>query len=948
MTEIAGPGFGYLIQVVDREGVKTIAGKALPKPVAGTDSPLQMRLIAKKDSYVLDLGGQTGAEYRKMLEEANKKNAYASSASVDLVLEIHNTSDKARAIYLDGDFFNFGWQLDGPGAVFTVHAPQVTADVKIGKPIWIEPGKVYSKKIGSLQGGNRGIVTGVCWTEPGEYTLTAVYRLKGQPKEDDLKLVSTPVKLKVVAAQPAGKLDDYLTKDGKLKERVELNDGSGPGGIARVDVTTSRIIETDGTWTHKVVETVEGNKKAQQLGQGTLSAAELANLARVLARHDLAGLPNLGEPEIGPTLSISFGKKTSTHYAILGGAATGESKAIRARYAAISTEIRAACVAPTTGPLQLRIVAGKDAYTLDLGGKTGEEFRKLLEKINTPPLKFSPKLPDGPKVDLTLEIVNTSAKAVTVWQNGNALGLRLHLRGPGAVSMRGGVSAQIPEEGLAWQSITIAPGKSHALAITDLDSQDQIWHRSYWTEPGDYLLSASLTLYPQKADEKNVPIVRPVIQLVSPTIKLQVSPAKGPESKKASADRIKGMKAAVADVEAGNLKWKELPLPYPAWHPRYVALLKTECGIQYLSVADTKPAELEGYNDVMRAEIEHRFGHGVMGRLHKKAHDEHFNKVLPQKKDDDQPAKKATPYRELDSEILSVKLSLPETQADIAAFSLQGALADRGEGKGKLSLDVKKRLFNEIGEVAAISDTADIHLDCTFKYVKSMKARPGPLPTAEQEWHLYEIKGGKITTRLFLALPANEHHDGRLLIKDKDGTVLHVIRLIPRKFPGCHPGCFPAGTLVQTPKGTRPIDHIHAGDVVTTVRPDGVTATGQVQSVFVTQNRLVKVETDDGVLITTLTQPLCLADGQIRATEELKPGDQIYRWRDGKRVAVTVRSVTLTIRQEKVFNLILGDSEVFIAAGFLARSKPPVVALPNDVQLAPPDQQDKSPRPTRR
>jgi hypothetical protein len=28
-------------------------------------------------------------------------------------------------------------------------------------------------------------------------------------------------------------------------------------------------------------------------------------------------------------------------------------------------------------------------------------------------------------------------------------------------------------------------------------------------------------------------------------------------------------------------------------------------------------------------------------------------------------------------------------------------------------------------------------------------------------------------------------------------------------------------------------------------------------------------------------------------------------------------------RTEKVFNLILGDSEIFVAGGFLARSKPP-------------------------
>jgi hypothetical protein len=111
--------------------------------------------------------------------------------------------------------------------------------------------------------------------------------------------------------------------------------------------------------------------------------------------------------------------------------------------------------------------------------------------------------------------------------------------------------------------------------------------------------------------------------------------------------------------------------------------------------------------------------------------------------------------------------------------------------------------------------------------------------------------------------------------------------------------------------------------LITIVRSDGTSAVGKVQSVFVTENRLVKVETDTDVLLTTLTQPLCLANGQIRPTEELQPGEQIFRWQDGKRQAVSVRRITRTDREEKVFNLILGDSEIFIAEGFLVRSKPP-------------------------
>ncbi|MBI1902117.1 MAG: Hint domain-containing protein [Planctomycetia bacterium] len=78
----------------------------------------------------------------------------------------------------------------------------------------------------------------------------------------------------------------------------------------------------------------------------------------------------------------------------------------------------------------------------------------------------------------------------------------------------------------------------------------------------------------------------------------------------------------------------------------------------------------------------------------------------------------------------------------------------------------------------------------------------------------------------------------------------------------CHPGCFPRGTLVDTPTGPRPIETIVPGDYITVVRPDGETAAARVQSVFVTVNTLWKVDTEDGALVTTQTQPLYLAAGE--------------------------------------------------------------------------------------
>ena len=51
-----------------------------------------------------------------------------------------------------------------------------------------------------------------------------------------------------------------------------------------------------------------------------------------------------------------------------------------------------------------------------------------------------------------------------------------------------------------------------------------------------------------------------------------------------------------------------------------------------------------------------------------------------------------------------------------------------------------------------------------------------------------------------------------------------------------------------------------------------------------------------------------------------------------------VREVVDTGRDEPVFNLILGDSAVFVAGGFLARGKPPAVGSTPVIGAAAPGQ----------
>jgi len=100
------------------------------------------------------------------------------------------------------------------------------------------------------------------------------------------------------------------------------------------------------------------------------------------------------------------------------------------------------------------------------------------------------------------------------------------------------------------------------------------------------------------------------------------APKAEPDKKKPDPDRLKGMKAAVADIEVGKLKLKYPPLPAPAWHGVYIDLVKKECGVDHELVREFtgKPGiEMRGYNDVMTVEIEYRFGKGILDKLREKA-----------------------------------------------------------------------------------------------------------------------------------------------------------------------------------------------------------------------------------------------------------------------------------------------------------------------------------------
>lgn len=149
------------------------------------------------------------------------------------------------------------------------------------------------------------------------------------------------------------------------------------------------------------------------------------------------------------------------------------------------------------------------------------------------------------------------------------------------------------------------------------------------------------------------------------------------------------------------------------------------------------------------------------------------------------------------------------------------------------------------------------------------------------------------------------------------------------KSPPCHPGCFPAGTPIETPAGPRPVEAIQVGDEVTLVGPDGAATAGPVRGVYRTTNELVEVRTEAGVLRTTATQPLSRANGGFWPAGELTPGAVLWRWAGGRRQTALVTAVVPLGRAEPVFNLVVGDGVGFVAGGIVARGKPPAEAQPD-------------------
>jgi predicted lipid-binding transport protein (Tim44 family) len=168
------------------------------------------------------------------------------------------------------------------------------------------------------------------------------------------------------------------------------------------------------------------------------------------------------------------------------------------------------------------------------------------------------------------------------------------------------------------------------------------------------------------------------------------------------------------------------------------------------------------------------------------------------------------------------------------------------------------------------------------------------------------------------ATEAGEHAQVYNLTVDGPHTYIADGFVVHNKGGG---GCFPAGTGVATPQGSRPIQSLTPGDTVLAVGTDQRPVPVKVRKVFVQQSELLTVHTSAGNLVTTHEHPLALADGGFTPAGNLQPGQMILAWAQDQARPASVTGLSRGTQMHVVYNLEVDGPHTYIAGGFIVHNK---------------------------
>lgn len=186
----------------------TLAVGGEPKPGQQPKNlPVELKLKSLQDSYKLDLGGKTKADFLAELEAKTKRGDLPPQPpAVDLELEIRNVSANEVKVWVKGDPVQIELEIKGPGAKVIRPPLAFTQEFRLPQFATLGAGQSHKIAFKSLRWGHRGNSVWGYWLEPGEYTITARFKTGVQPLLPGIKpqhgaspvtLVSNAIKVEV-------------------------------------------------------------------------------------------------------------------------------------------------------------------------------------------------------------------------------------------------------------------------------------------------------------------------------------------------------------------------------------------------------------------------------------------------------------------------------------------------------------------------------------------------------------------------------------------------------------------------------------------------------------------------------------------------------------------------------------------------------------------------------
>ena len=134
-------------------------------------------------------------------------------------------------------------------------------------------------------------------------------------------------------------------------------------------------------------------------------------------------------------------------------------------------------------------------------------------------------------------------------------------------------------------------------------------------------------------------------------------------------------------------------------------------------------------------------------------------------------------------------------------------------------------------------------------------------------------------------------------------------------------GCFPAGTMIRTPRGSVAIERLTPGEPVIAVDPAGRAVPATIKSTFRTRSSLLKLRTERRQILTTAEHPIRLARGGFKAAGELSPGDRVLIWINDRPDPDVVLGRQAIDESTQVFNLEVDGPHTFVADDVVVHNK---------------------------